>query len=148
MTNLLFGDELQAQLSHIRASNNIGNTTSTTNTHKRGYNQGGHGFKNSKPFLGRAPYQSHSRLNSRARNTFNSSTMHSHKELESISTREIDTSIISKLQSLEVSENQSFLPSLLAFFRCRVSTFQAGQISPCVQQWRTLTSDSEILETV
>ena len=61
---------------------------------------------------------------------------------------EIDTSIISKLQSLEVSEYQSFLPSLLAFFRCRVSTFQAGQISHCVQQWRTLTSDSEILETV
>ena len=68
VTNLLFGDELQAQLSHIRASNKIGNTTSTTNTHKRGYNQGGHGFKNSKPFLGRATYQSHSRLNSRARN--------------------------------------------------------------------------------
>ena len=73
---------------------------------------------------------------------------HSHKELESISTREIDTSIISKLQSIEVSEYQSFLPSLLAFFRFRVSTFQAGQISHCVQQWRTLTSDSEILETV
>ena len=74
VTNFLFGDELQAQLSHIRASNKIGNTTSTTNTHKRVYNQGGHGFKNSKPFLGRAPYQSHSRLNSRARNTFNSSS--------------------------------------------------------------------------
>ena len=76
VTNFLFGDELQAQLSHIRASNKIGNTTSTTNTHKRGYNQGGHGFKNSKPFLGRAPYQSHSRLNSRARNTYNSSSTH------------------------------------------------------------------------
>ena len=74
VTNFLFGDELQAQLSHIRAWNKIGNTTSTTNTHKRGYNQGGHGFKNSKPFLGRAHYQSHSRLNSRARNTFNSSS--------------------------------------------------------------------------
>ena len=73
---------------------------------------------------------------------------HSHKELESISTGEIDTSIISKLQSLEVSDYQSFLPSLLAFFRCRVSIFQAGQISQCVQQWRNLTSDSEILETV
>ena len=74
VTNFLFGDELQAQLSHIRASNKIGNTTSTTNTHTRGYNQGGHGFKNSKPFLGRAPYQSHSRLNSRARNTHNTSS--------------------------------------------------------------------------
>ena len=60
VTNFLFGDELQAQLSHIRASNKIGNTTSTTNTHKRGYNQGGHGFNTSKSFLGRAPYQSHS----------------------------------------------------------------------------------------
>ena len=75
VTNFLFGDELQAQLSHIRRSNKIGNTTSTTNTHKRGYNQGGHGFReNPKPFLGRAPYQSHSRLNSRARNTYNSSS--------------------------------------------------------------------------
>jgi len=73
-TNFLFGEELQAQLSHIRASNKIGNTSSTTNTHKRGYNQGGHSFKNSNPFLGRVPYQSHSRLNSRARNAYNSSS--------------------------------------------------------------------------
>ena len=55
---------------------------------------------------------------------------------------------MNKLQSLEVSEYQSFLLSLVAFFRCRVSTFQAGQISHWVQQWRTLTSDSEILETM
>ena len=147
VTNFLFGDELQARLSHIRASNKIGNTTSTTNTHKRGYNQGGHDFKNSKPFLGRAPYPAVAQLTEQSCEKHVQQFEHSHKELESISAREIDTSIISKLQSLEESEYQSILPSLVAFFRCRVSTSQAGQISHCVQQWRTLTSDSEVRAT-
>ena len=66
VTNLLFGDELQAQLSHIRASNKFGNTTSTTKVAMA--------LRIPSLFLGRAPYQSHSRLNSRARNTFNSSS--------------------------------------------------------------------------
>ena len=105
LLNLSFGDELQAQLSHIRASIKIGNTTSTTKTHKRGDNQGGHGLKNSKPFF-RASVLSVAQPTEQSCEEHVQQFEHSHKELETISTREIDTSIISKLQSLEVSEYQ------------------------------------------
>ena len=115
VTNFLFDDELQAQLSHIRASNKIGNTTSTTNIHKRGYNQGGHCFKNSKPFFFRASALSVAQLSEQSCEEHVQQFEHSHKELESNSTREIDRSIISKLQSLEVSEYQSFFTATAGF---------------------------------
>ena len=35
ITNFLFGDNLQAELTQIRASNNIGNTTNSHNTPRR-----------------------------------------------------------------------------------------------------------------
>lgn len=52
VTHLLFGDELQTQLTNIRAANKIGNTASKPFSHKRP----GHGYTkyNNKPFLGRA----------------------------------------------------------------------------------------------
>ena len=96
VTNFLFGEELEAQLSHIRASNKIGNTTSTTNTHKRDYNQGGHGFKNSKPLF-MASALSVAQPTEQSCEEHFQQFEHSHKELEFISTREIDKSIMSKL---------------------------------------------------
>ena len=49
---------------------------------------------------------------------------------------------------LEVSKYSTTLPCLVEYYRLRVQHFQAGQIINCADQWRKLTSDPEILETV
>ena len=58
VTEHLFGDELQTQLTHIRATNKTGNTMSTSNRSRRTYygqNFGQNGPKqHTRPFLSRA----------------------------------------------------------------------------------------------
>lgn len=58
ITNFLFGDELQTQLNHIRASNKISSTASSSNyTHRRSYGKSHTPATNQhwKPFLGKTP---------------------------------------------------------------------------------------------
>ena len=52
------------------------------------------------------------------------------------------------LQTIQVSEYESLLPSLVEVYRLEADNFQAGQLPYFVNEWRTLTSDTEILETV
>ena len=52
------------------------------------------------------------------------------------------------LQTIQVSEYESLLPSLVEFYRLEADNFQAGQLPYFVNEWRALTSDTEILETV
>ena len=61
---------------------------------------------------------------------------------------EVNQGVIKKLQHLEVSEYAAYIPALVDFFRSKVSSFHAGQISShlCIRE--DLTSDPEILETV
>ena len=71
VTALLFGDELQTQLNHIRASNKISNTASTSaagysGAHSRQYKYREQKSQNYKPFLGRAShYREKSKRNNR-----------------------------------------------------------------------------------
>ena len=58
ITNFLFGDELQTQLNHIRASNKISSTASPSNSaYKRSYGKSHTPGNNQpwKPFLGKTP---------------------------------------------------------------------------------------------
>lgn len=145
-TNLLFGDELQTQLSHIRASNKIGNTASSSTSHKREFNQGGHAFKSNKPFFraNSSVVQSTEQLcETRA-----PSVQQSTEASNSTGRTEIDPNVISKLQPLKVSENEQLIPTLVESFRFKTYSFQAGQISNYLSDWRALTSNKEILETV
>ena len=52
------------------------------------------------------------------------------------------------LQTIQVSEYESLLPSLVEVYRLEADDFQAGQLPYFVNEWRALTSDTEILETV
>ena len=51
-------------------------------------------------------------------------------------------------QTIQVSEYESLLPSLVEVYRVEADDFQAGQLPYFVNYWRALTSDTEILETV
>ena len=75
ITKMLFGDELQTQLNHIRASNKISNTTSTQGGNK-GYSKqrgssyrGSHSTSTGRHFLGRTSQTS--QQNNRGRNNRN-----------------------------------------------------------------------------
>ena len=52
------------------------------------------------------------------------------------------------LQTIQACEYESFLPSLVEVYRLEADDFQAGQLPYFVNEWRALTSDNEILETV
>ena len=52
------------------------------------------------------------------------------------------------LQAIQVSEYESLLPSLVEVYRFGADNIQAGQLPYFVNEWRALTSDTEILETV
>ena len=63
-------------------------------------------------------------------------------------TAEIETQPIFMLQTIQVSECESLLPSLIEDYRLEADDFQAGQLPYFVNERRALTSDTEILETV
>lgn len=52
------------------------------------------------------------------------------------------------LQTIQLSDYESLLPSLVEVYRLETDNFQAGQFAYFVNEWRALTSDTEILETV
>lgn len=52
------------------------------------------------------------------------------------------------LENLQVSNLEKELPLLVEYFTKRVDCFQAGQLSHKLCEWRKLTSDSEVLQTV
>ena len=63
-------------------------------------------------------------------------------------TAEIENQPIFMLQSIQVSEYESLLPSLVEVYRLEADNFQAGQLPYFVNEWRALALDTEILETV
>ena len=52
------------------------------------------------------------------------------------------------LQTIQVRKYESLLPSLVEAYRLEADDFQAGQLPYFVNEWRALTSDTGILETV
>ena len=47
-----------------------------------------------------------------------------------------------------MSHYKIFLPHLIEYLQCQVSSFQAGRIAQYLDAWEKITSDSEILTTV
>ena len=146
---MLFGDELQTQLNHIRASNKISNTISTQGGN-RGYSKQ------------RGPSYRGSHSTSTGRNFFRENLSDEPAEQarseqpeltpeEKISQRSevTTTGIINQLDSPQVRDSfESFLPILLEYFREKILSFKAGNLAAHFSQWQSLTSDPEILETV
>ena len=52
------------------------------------------------------------------------------------------------LQTIQVRKYESLLPSLVEAYRLEADDFKAGQLPYFVNEWRALTSDTGILETV
>ena len=120
ITKMLFGDELQTQLNHIRASNKISNTTSTQGGNKgcskqRGPSDlGSHSTSTGRNFLGRTSQTS--QHSNRARNNRNYPLKKKLSQRSEVTT----TSIINQVDSPQVRDNfESFLPILLEYFRER-----------------------------
>ena len=120
ITKMLFGDELQTQLNHIRASNKISNTTSTQGGNKGCSKQrgpsylGSHSTSTGRNFLGRTSQTS--QLSNRARNNRNYPLKKKLSQRSEVTT----TSIINQVDSPQVRDNfESFLPILLEYFRER-----------------------------
>ena len=130
ITKMLFGDELQTQLNHIRASNKISNTTSTQGGNKGCSKQrgpsypGSHSTSTGRNFLGRTSQTS--QLSNRARNNRNYPLKKKLSQRSEVTT----ISIINQVDLPQVRDNfESFLPILLEYFRERWLFFYGWQFS-------------------
>ena len=56
--------------------------------------------------------------------------------------------VIEKLHCLEVSQLTTFIPHLIDYFKSQASSFKAGRIAHCIDAWKSITTDSEILTPV
>ena len=144
ITNFLFGDELQTQLNHIRASNKISSTASPSNSaYKRSYGKS-HTPGNNQPWK---PFFRQDALGQPVV-----------QEVDYISTPleetnrpngpEVTSNIIATLGNTPVSEFKAILPSLLEYFQGKTKTFKAGSLAAYSHQWQEITSDPEVLVTI
>ena len=134
VTSLLFGDDLQTELTRIRATNKIGNTTNPSShapSQRRIYKPNTSNYGNS--LLARSPVVQTTGEQQQAGSE--PSSFRANKE--------IDSEAIHKLSQIQVSEYESLVPS-----QHKVANFKAGQLSTSYFAWNELTSDPEILETV
>ena len=130
ITKMLFEDELQTQLNHIRASNKISNTTSTQGGNKGCSKQrgpsylGSHSTSTGRNFLGRTS-QTSQHCN-RARNNRNYPLKKKLSQRSEVTT----TSIFNQVDSTQVRDNfESFLPILLEYFREKNAFLYGWQFS-------------------
>ena len=134
---ILFGDDLQTELTHTKATNKIGVTASSPII------SGQASYPSSEPrqghhFFGRAPQFS------RPTNYKLQSNSRSHDQPVSRKNHHV----IDKLQPLEVSQLTTFILHLVDYFKSQASSFQAGRIAHCIDAWKSITADSEILTSV
>ena len=130
ITKILFEDELQTQLNHIRASNKISNTTSTQGGNKGCSKQrgpsylGSHSTSTGRNFLGRTSQTS--QHSNRARNNRNYLLKKKLSQRSEVTT----TSIINQVDSTQVRDNfESVLPILLEYFREKNAFLYGWQFS-------------------
>ena len=113
ITSMLFGDELQAQINHIRASNKISDTTgSSTFAGKRQYIKPETSSRQWRPFFSKTPPGNQSQ-------TYRKPAQHNR----------------TKLNTIQVSEFEGILPSLLEYFWCKAQMFTAGSIAAYSHIW-------------
>lgn len=149
MTTLLFGDNLQTELTHIRATNTIGFTASFSSC-----------FGQRRNYQSPVPRQGQGRHLFRASASAVRSTdeLHILRQLEAPiqplqlgeettrhSTEEINTNTVEKLPSIGVSQYIIYPSRLVEYFKYLVSSFEAGRIAHYLDVWKIITYDSEIL---
>ena len=142
---ILFGDDLQTELTHTKATNKIGVTASSPITSGKQATQVVGPVKDT-IFSGE-------RLSSAGRRITNFKVTRGAITIKRRSTNDQPVSrknhhVIDKLQSLEVSQLTTFILLLVDYFKSQASSFQAGRIAHCIDAWKSITADSEILTSV
>ena len=134
ITKMLFGDELQTQLNHIRASNKISNTTSTQGGNKRYSKQRGPSYRGSHSTSTGRNFFRENLLDEPAEQPRSEQPELPPEEKRSQRSEVTTTGIINQL---EVRENfESFLPILLEYFREKMLSFKAGNLAAHFSQWQ------------
>ena len=144
VTSLLFGDDLQAQLNAIRASNRLGHTATKSCQDSLNQTTKRQRTDRDKPFLSRG-YP-------------NTSTGMEVPEVSSVQLlvqketvprdREKIARMISLLDNLQVNKFLAVLPLLNEFLARQANAFKAGRLAAFLHSWRQITSDMEILHMV
>ena len=136
----MFRDDLQTELTHIKATNKIGTTASSPITsgqasyQSSGSRQGHHFFRRAPQFSRPTNYK-----------LTNEGALQPKEELQTTSqSAEKTHHVIDNLQSLKVSQLTTFIPHLVDYFKSQASSFQAGRIVHCKDAWKSITADSEI----
>ena len=129
ITKMLFGDELQTQLNHIRASNKISNTTSTQGGNKGYSKQRGPTYRGShSTSTGR--YFFWENLSDEPAEQPRSEQPELPPEEEISQRSEVTTTHYHQLDSPQVRDNfESFLPILLEYFRGKNAFLYGWQFS-------------------
>ncbi|CAB4034771.1 Enzymatic poly [Paramuricea clavata] len=128
ITTLLFGDELQAQLNHIRASNKIKNTASGSQY----YPPRRHFSPQQAPARSgqQNPFYGNSRLRAANPNTGES------------------TNNIGPINRGIRKINEQHFDRIAVYLENKVKMFKAGNLAAYVKEWQALTSDPEIMKTL
>ena len=149
ITKMLFGDELQIEINHIRASNKISNTTSTQGGNKGYSKQRGPTYRGSHSTSTGRYFFWENLSDEPAEQPLSEQPELPPEEERSQRSEVTTTRILNQLDSPQVRDNfESFLPILLEYFRENMLSFKAGNLAAHFSQWQSLTSDPEILETV
>ena len=132
VTELLFGDELQTQLTHIRATNKISSTTSSSHPPRRTYygqNFNQNGKTTQQAFFITSAADAESAEQGQA-------ILPPHETCRP-TTKEINP-FVDVLPALKVSKYRSLLPCLVEYYRFKAKHFQAGQITTTLSNGVTL----------
>jgi len=127
VTDLLFGDEL-TQLTHIRATNKISSTTSSSHPLRLTYygqNRNQNGKQHNRPFFITSAAGAESAEQGQA-------FLPPHETCRPTTT-EINP-FVNVLPALKVSKYRSLLPCLVEYYRFKAKHFQAGQITGHIEQ--------------
>ena len=154
ITTYLFGDNLQAQLNDIRASNKISKSTMPQRYDKaRTYGTwGNNNTSNSDGKPRRGPFLLHSGQwkqqppPPRSKFQLTQEACSNKTPTEPITD---DKDIYENpLENLQVSSLEEDLPSVTEYLNKQVHNFQAGQLNHKLCELRKITFDSEVLQTV
>ena len=131
---MLFGDELQAQLTAIRALNRISHTAVSHNSGSSLSSKPSWHQKQDKRFLGKGQYQP----------KWKQKPWKKKKE----PSKKINEDFTSKLNSLQVTDFVGFVHTVIAYLVAQTSCFKSGRLAQFIPAWQQITSDTEILQMV
>ena len=131
ITGKLFGDELQSLLNSVKASNKIGNLAAGVSS-RRFHDKPGNNNKSGKPSLGQRGKKPHYARKNSGRKRSSDCKLFTERFVWPGRYRQFCNSY----------------PCSSHYFTLRADCFKAGQLVDCVDNWKLITTDQEILSIV